>query len=155
MTTATRQIHAVPHMPELTGELINPAVTATLINRDLSLIEFFRRVLEEALDETLPILERLKFLAIFSSNLDEFFMIRVSGLKEKTEQRAEVSPDGYSRPELLTEIRNRVSEMIETQMKCLCEDVIPELGRNGIVLTDYKDLNEKERAEVEDRKSVV
>lgn len=131
------------------GDLTSPAVSATLINRDLSLIEFFRRVLEEALDERLPILERLKFLAIFSSNLDEFFMIRVSGLKEKVGARAEVSPDGYSRPELLSQIRTTVSEMIETQMRCLREELVPELGRNGIVLTEYASLNGDEKAEVD------
>lgn len=124
------------------------ATTATLINRDLSLLEFFRRVLEEAMDEKVPVLERLKFLAIFSSNLDEFFMIRVSGLKEKVGQRADVSPDGYTRQDLLAEIKERVSEMIEMQMKCLNEDVLPELARNGITLTDYDSLNQKEREEV-------
>ncbi len=130
------------------NELPQP-VTAALINRDLSLLEFFRRVLDEALDESLPILERLKFLAIFSANLDEFFMIRVSGLKEKTQRRVDVSPDGYSRPELLAEIKTRVSEMIERQMKCLREDVIPELGRNGIALVSYESLNDRERAEAD------
>lgn len=152
MTTASTQKYAFPHPVESLDSHSSASaepVVSTLINRDLSLIEFFRRVLEEALDENVPILERLKFLAIFSSNLDEFFMIRVSSLKEKTGQRAEVSPDGYTRPELLAEIRSQVSEMIETQMRCLCDDVIPELGRNGIELTRYEDLNEKDRAEVD------
>jgi polyphosphate kinase len=151
MTTAIKQIYSVP---DVEGPLRNTTtdaapVAAALINRDLSLIEFFRRVLDEARNPDLPILERLKFLAIFSSNLDEFFMIRVSGLKEKTGERVEVSPDGYSRPELLAEIRTRVSEMIETQMRCLCDDVIPELAKNGIVLTEYDKLSEKEQAEVD------
>ena len=151
MTTAIRQMYAAPHAVEAFSDTANentPAV-ATLINRDLSLIEFFRRVLEEAMDRRLPILERLKFLAIFSSNLDEFFMIRVSGLKERTERVVEVSPDGYSRPELLAEIRSRVSEMIELQMKCLREEIIPELGRSGIVLTEYESLGSEDRARVD------
>ena len=68
-----------------------------LLNRELSLLNFFRRVLEEAEDETEPILERLKFLSIFSSNLDEFFMIRVSGLMEEMEDEIiEPSPDGMT-----------------------------------------------------------
>src|SRR5687768_9823458 len=109
MTTAIKQIYSVPEVEGPLTHSIREAepVMATLINRDLSLLEFFRRVLDEALNTDLPILERLKFLAIFSSNLDEFFMIRVSGLKEKTGERVEVSPDGYSRPELLAEIRTR------------------------------------------------
>ncbi|HEX6124786.1 MAG TPA: hypothetical protein VFZ23_05375, partial [Pyrinomonadaceae bacterium] len=111
MTTAFRQMYSVPQSLESFDQtaIQSAPTTATLINRDLSLIEFFRRVLEEAMDKRLPVLERLKFLAIFSSNLDEFFMIRVSGLKEKTGQKADVSPDGYSRPELLSEIKTRVS----------------------------------------------
>lgn len=147
MSTAIRQIYSRPATTELSD---GSALSATLINRDLSLIEFFRRVLDEAMDDSVPILERLKFLAIFSSNLDEFFMIRVSGLKERIGQRAEVSPDGYSRPELLAEIKDRVSEMIETQMTCLREDIIPELARNGIVLTEYSSLGDHDRATVDE-----
>lgn len=149
MTTATRQLYSFPHPTGVSGETPVAAVSETLINRDLSLIEFFRRVLDEALNENVPILERLKFLAIFSSNLDEFFMIRVSGLKEKVGERAEVSPDGYSRPALLTEIRKRVSEMIETQMTCLREDVIPELASQGITLVQYDSLNDHDRADAD------
>src|SRR5215210_1300181 len=66
-----------------------------LFNRELSLLEFHRRVLEEALDDSQPVLERLKFLSIFSTNTDELFMIRVSGLKEALEEEVtELSPDG-------------------------------------------------------------
>jgi len=60
------------------------------INRDLSLVEFYRRVLDEALDDTQPLLERVKFLAIFSSLIDEFFMVRISGLREKAEFKSDV-----------------------------------------------------------------
>lgn len=147
--TPVRQVYTIPHIVSSSDELQDGAVAATLINRDLSLLEFFRRVLHEALDTRLPILERLKFLAIFSSILDEFFMIRVSGLKEKVGLRAEVSPDGFSRPELLEEIKQRVTEMIGTQMKCLTEDVIPELAKNEIVLTRYESLSQSERGEVD------
>ncbi|MEO6334648.1 MAG: RNA degradosome polyphosphate kinase, partial [Pyrinomonadaceae bacterium] len=148
MTPALRHIHPVPQAANPGGESVT-AVQATLINRDLSLLEFFRRVLDEAADASLPILERLKFLAIFAANLDEFFMIRVSGLKEKTGHRAEVSPDGYSRLELLAEIKTRVSEMTDRQMKCLRDDLIPELARSGIALVDYRSLAENERRDVD------
>ena len=137
-------MYTVPHVADNLNESPD-TVAATLINRDLSLLEFFRRVLDEALNQKLPILERLKFLAIFSANLDEFFMIRVSGLKEKTDQKVEVSPDGYTRPELLAEIKSRVTEMSEVQMKCLRDDVIPELSKQGIALVDYKSLEGEEK----------
>ena len=150
MTTALRQVYSAPHVERVFDSLTDTGVQATLINRDLSLIEFFRRVLHEALDPEQPILERLKFLAIFSSVLDEFFMIRVSGLKEDVGVRADVSPDGYSRPQLLAEIKRQVTEMVDTQMKCLRDDIIPELGRNNIVLTDYVSLTNEERAKVDD-----
>lgn len=122
-----------------------------MINRDLSLLEFFRRVLEEALDETQPLLERVKFLSIFSSNLDEFFMIRVSGLKEKLGHKLDdISLDGYTRKELLAEIRRRVLEMIEVQTKCLVEDVFPLLAQNGIKITCHKELAQPERKQLDD-----
>src|SRR3954468_22591643 len=101
------------------------------INRDLSLIEFNRRVLGEAQDSRLPILERLKFIAIFSSLLDEFFMIRVSALKEQI-QEAIVSPDAIHPKKLLKSIRKSVLEMTETQSNCLSEEIVPELKEQGI-----------------------
>lgn len=110
------------------------------------MLEFFRRVLHEALDESQPILERVKFLAIFSANLDEFFMIRVSGLMEKLGTLSEVPADGYSRPELLAEIKTRVGELIEIQMRCLSDQIIPELTKNGIELLKYNELTESQRS---------
>ncbi|MDT7778141.1 MAG: polyphosphate kinase [Acidobacteriota bacterium] len=117
-----------------------------LFNRELGWLEFNRRVLEEALDETQPLLERLKFLSIFSTNLDEFFMIRVSGLKEEMEEEViERSPDGMTPAEQLKEIGARLRPMIETQMRCLREEILPQLELSGIRITSYKDLDKREK----------
>ncbi len=117
-----------------------------LFNRELSLLEFYRRVLEEALDEEQPLLERLKFLAIFSSNLDEFFMIRVSSLKETLEGEANVlSPDGMTAAEQLSEIRNRLLPMMAEQARCLSQTILPRLEDAEIVITPYDSLSAPER----------
>jgi polyphosphate kinase len=117
-----------------------------LFNREFSLLEFFRRVLEEALDDTQPLLERLKFLGIFSSNVDEFFMIRVSGLKEEFEHDVtELSPDGMTPGAQLAEIRERLLPMITQQSRCLVGELLPQLREQGIVLASYNSLSEDER----------
>ena len=117
-----------------------------LLNRELSLLEFIRRVLEEALDDTTPLLERLKFLSIFSTNLDEFFMIRVSGLKEALEEDvSELSPDGMTIPDQLKAIRERLLPMIEEQMRCLHQDIFPQLKAHGIEIETYDSLTQAER----------
>lgn len=122
-----------------------------LLNRELSWLEFNRRVLEEALDTTQPLLERLKFLAIFSSNLDEFFMIRVSGLKEQLEEEVvELSPDGMTPAEQLKEISARLKPMVEEQVSCLREDVLPALAAAGVLITPYKELSKDERLAAEE-----
>jgi polyphosphate kinase len=115
-----------------------------LLNRELSLLEFFQRVLEEGLDHTQPLLERLKFLAILSSNLDEFFMIRVSGLKEKFDNK--ISPDGMTPEEQLAQIRSKVLAMTEIQMDCLQIDILPKLEEHGIMLARYDSLSVEEQS---------
>ena len=122
-----------------------------LFNREVSWLEFNRRVLELALDEKTPLLERLKFLSIFSTNLDEFFMIRVSGLKEQiAEDIFKTSPDGLSAAEQLREIRTRLRPMLDKQMKCLHESILPGLAGEGIIISSYSDLNEEEKTKVDD-----
>ena len=118
-------------------------------NRELSLLEFHARVLEEALDQQNPLLERLKFLSIFSSNLDEFFMIRVSGLKEEMEHEVEVSPDGRTPAQQLAETRERIVALVHEQARCLRDEVLPGLAQAGIAVVNYDSLsrNEKERLE--------
>src|SRR5947209_19972178 len=100
-----------------------------LINRELNWLEFNRRVLEEALDHRHPLLERLKFLAIFSSNLDEFFMVRVSGLQETLEAGiTDTSPDGMKADQQLKEISARLRPLLAIQTACLENEVVPELA---------------------------
>jgi polyphosphate kinase len=119
-------------------------------NRELSLLEFNRRVLGEALDPSNPLLERLNFLGIFSSNLDEFFMIRVSGLKEEVQENVtELSPDGMTPGEQLAAIREAVIPMLQEQSKCLLTDLIPQLSDNGITLATFEQLSMPERCEME------
>ncbi len=120
-----------------------------LFNREFSQIEFYRRVLEEALDPTQPLLERLKFLSIFSENLDEFFMIRVSGLQETLAGQVEkLSPDGMKQLEQLREIRARLNPLFEEQMRCLREEVLPGLADQGIRVVQYNTLSLPERQQL-------
>ena len=118
----------------------------SVFNRDLSQIEFFKRVLEEAADESVPVLERLKFLAVFVSNLDEFFMVRVSGLKEMLEIKdIQPMPGELSPPEQLKVIRKRVLPMVKEQVKILHDQVLPELAKNGVEIVGYDSLSPREK----------
>jgi polyphosphate kinase len=129
-----------------------PAVAALddpslYFNRELSWLEFNRRVLEEAQDPSVPLLERLKFLAIFESNLDEFFMVRVGGLQQKVQSGIAYGSGADRMPvkDQLERISLTVREMMEQTYRCFLEDVLPGLEREGIVLRGLKELNEADR----------
>lgn len=119
-------------------------------NRELSWIEFNSRVLEEALDDSLPLLERLKFLSIFSTNLDEFFMIRVAGLQEQLETNpTSLSSDGLTPANQLKLISERLHPLLQKQTDCLLHEILPRLEKFGIRLVPYTELTESQRQELQ------
>jgi polyphosphate kinase len=117
------------------------------VNRELSWLEFNRRVLEEAQDATVPLLERVKFLAIFSSNLDEFFMVRVAELKRRIRAGdTAAGPDGLSVGETLTAVADKVHRLVDAQHRCFLEELGPILASEGIRLVRPKEVTaEQER----------
>ncbi|MBD1842528.1 polyphosphate kinase 1 [Cyanobacteria bacterium FACHB-63] len=116
-------------------------------NRELSWIEFNNRVLHEAFDPRTPLIERLKFLAIFSSNLDEYFMVRVAALKEQVEaQVSRLSSDGRTPQEQLTLINERLRPLVAKQHRHFEEALRPQMVAQGIYLLDYIDLSQEQRA---------
>jgi polyphosphate kinase len=116
------------------------------LNRELSLIEFNKKVLYEAMDENHPLLERLKFLTIFCSNIDEFFMIRVAGLKSQIASNVnELSYDGKTPQEQLSAIRKNIEPLFELLSKVFMEDVLPKLQQNGIHIYKYNELTDDDK----------
>jgi polyphosphate kinase len=151
MSTAIKRettLHDVPRRAKAA-----PAVNAQsqlFFNRELSLLEFHARVLEEALDQRNPLLERLKFLSIFSSNLDEFFMIRVSGLKEELDDANVVSPDGLTPAEQLSKLRERVLVLVDQQARCLRDEIYPQLKDAGLTVVSHESLSRHEKEALRD-----
>ncbi|HEX6649540.1 MAG TPA: polyphosphate kinase 1 [Pyrinomonadaceae bacterium] len=118
----------------------------SVLNRDLCQLEFFRRVLEESTDKSTRVLEKLKFLSIFSSNLDEFFMVRVSGIKEMLGiEDIGPMPGELTPPEQLSVIRDRILPLVAEQSRCLREEVIPELEAQGVIIARYASLSDDEK----------
>ena len=125
-----------------------PAPTAAhYLNRELSWLEFNQRVLDEACDPTNPLLERLKFFTIISSNLDEFFEVRVAGLKQQIESGLRTrSVDGLSLTEIFDKINQRVRHMVEDQYVCWEKQLQPALAKHKIRLLEFKELSEADLA---------
>ncbi|WP_442948854.1 polyphosphate kinase 1 [Nostoc sp.] len=116
------------------------------LNRELSWLEFNGRVLHEACDDRTPLLERLKFLAIFNSNLDEFFMVRVAGLKQQVEAKVSLlTPDGRTPQQQLDDIRSTLIPHVKKQHQHFEQVLRPLLVNQGIHILDYIDLNQKQR----------
>jgi len=127
--------------------LISTNPRERLIDRELSWLAFNERVLELAEDASIPLLERCRFLAIFSSNLDDFFMIRVASVKRKLGSGVtKKNTAGFTPFELMAEISKKTQELIARQTKCFQTDILPKLAQNGIEITDWESLTEDEKS---------
>src|SRR5437868_139254 len=154
MPTATAKA-TVADQPSADVEILRKEVPAenrfsdpkNFINRELSWLEFNRRVLEEAQDPTQPLIERVKFLSIFSSNLDEFFEIRVAGIKQQIEsETSHLGPDGLSPTDTFNGIQRIVRELVAAQYALWNEELLPELAKNGIRIPKMSELSAKRAA---------
>lgn len=120
-------------------------------NRELSWLEFNRRVLHEALDSRTLLLERLKFMAIFSSNLDEFFMVRIAGLQEQVEANVGMlSPDGRTPQEQIDAISQALHPMVTEQHRHFEQVLRPALAAHGVHILNYIDLSQEQRLYLQD-----
>jgi polyphosphate kinase len=125
--------------------------TDAFVNRELSWLEFNRRVLEEAQDPSVPLLERVKFLAIFSTNLDECFMVRVATLKRRIEVGDKApGPDGLTAAETKAAMAARIHELVHEQHRCFLEEIQPLLAAEGIVLLRPKETSEEQQRFLEE-----
>src|SRR5213083_172036 len=151
------EAQATARIEEQTTAIAAPEVVQTahdrfggpknFINRELSWLEFNRRVLEEAQDQRQPLIERVKFLTIVSSNLDEFFEIRVAGIKQQIESETSgVGPDGLSPTEVFVHIQKTVRELVAAQYALWNNELLPELAKNGIFVREIADLPAKRAA---------
>src|SRR3954466_4185579 len=141
-TTSATETVAAP-------DLEDPAL---YYNRELSWIQFNERVLELAEDASIPLLERVKFCAIYSSNLDEFFMVRVAGLHDQIEAGIEKPlQDGRTPSETIAELRRIVRAHVARQTRCLEHDLRPALAEHGIRIVTCAEIDGAERAELNER----
>ncbi|MBB3036236.1 polyphosphate kinase [Hoyosella altamirensis] len=149
---AGEPVHVIPSAPpaatsdEAAAEALPPD---RYLNRELSWLDFNSRVLSLAEDSSIPLLERAKFLAIFSSNLDEFYMVRVAGLKRRDETGLSVrSADGLSPREQLSLVAKRTQELAEKHARVFLDQVRPALAENGISIIAWADLSERDRVDL-------
>jgi polyphosphate kinase len=135
-------------MPEVqeTAFDVNLSDPKYYLNREVSWLEFNRRVLHEAMDSRTPLLERLKFTAIFSSNLDEYFMVRVAALKEQIEAQVnKITPDGLTPQQQLDLISQHLRPMVTQQHQLFEQELRPKLAALGVHILNYMDLSQEQR----------
>jgi polyphosphate kinase len=121
-------------------------------NRELSWLEFNRRVLELAEDESVPLLERLRFCAIYASNLDEFYMVRVAGLFDQMDAGIDArGPDGLRPAEQIDRIQRRVLELDRRLQRCFGGELRPALERDDVRIVSLEDASEEERRQIDRR----
>src|SRR6204780_2970592 len=138
-TKRAARAHKIAHAAAIMDQ---PALRSPqhFINRELSSLEFNQRVLAQSLDPRVPLLERLKFLCISSSNLDEFFEIRVAGLKQLLELgSAQVGPDGLAIADQLAAVHQRATALVHDQYACLNDVLLPALADAGIAVLNEED----------------
>ena len=135
--------------PKVVKKAISLHDPSLYINRELSMLAFQRRVLEEAADSVNPILERLKFIAILDSNLEEFFMVRVSALIAQVDSGSqEIGPDGTKPITQLESVRKEFSRLMKDAERCLDEQLIPKMKECGIHIRKLADLNSDQKQSI-------
>jgi len=147
-TSNTKRRRPNGQKPYHAEPLVEPSL---YINRELSWLEFNQRVLQEACDQRHPLLERVKFLSIVGTNLDEFFMIRVAGIKELILANiVEYSPDGLTPSQQLHAIHDRVSVMLKEMCDCYRKDLLPKLAAQEIHIMEMEELTAEDRKKLGD-----
>jgi polyphosphate kinase len=138
--------------PSSSAAGVDAAHPRRFLNRELSVLDFNQRVLALAEDASLPLLERAKFLAIFSQNLDQFFQVRVAGLQAQADAEVgSLSPDGQTPREQLAAIQSRVLELVAVAQELFLKDLVPALGAVGIRFSDWSDLDDADRRQLSRR----
>src|SRR4249919_3271636 len=146
--------HAVSETTSATETVAAPDLKdpSLYYNRELSWLQFNERVLELAEDASVPLLERVKFCAIYSSNLDEFFMVRVAGLHDQIDAGIQKPlQDGRTPTETINEIRRIVREHSQRQSQCLDHDLRPALAEHGIRIVRYAEVDHVDRKSLDER----
>lgn len=151
MATGTSAEQATQEGGEQSAAVRDLADPSLYLNREVSWLQFNDRVLALAADPATPLLERLKFLAIFSTNLDEFFMVRVSGLREQVQAGvATRGSDGWTPTETIEAIVKHLGPAMEAESRCFLDQILPALAENGIRVVDVDDLDQSDREYLRD-----